>query len=81
MAVPPKPPPEPIETDEVKVITVGTTLWGLAFLALLPFYGWLEDEGYGRWPWICLTGFGLGLIGIVYVRRRRAGLRRAGLSR
>lgn len=76
MTVVRKPEPEPLETDDVRVITVGTILWAIAFLATLPFYGRLEDDGHGHWVWICLAGFGLGLVGIGYVRRRRAALRR-----
>jgi hypothetical protein len=77
--VPPhRPPaPEPIETDEVRVVTVGTLLWGLAFLALLPFAERLSAAGAGEWPWTCATGFGLGLLGIAYCRHRRAVLRRS----
>jgi hypothetical protein len=77
--VPPhRPPaPEPIETDEVRVVTVGTLLWGLAFLALLPFAERLSPAGAGQWLWTCATGFCLGLLGIVYCRHRRAVLRRS----
>ena len=43
----------------------------LAFIALLPFYGRLEDNGRTWWLWACLAGFGLGRFGIEYCRRRR----------
>ena len=48
-----------------------------AFLALLPFYGRLEETGRVWWLWTCLAGFGLGLFGLEYCRRRR-NRRRAG---
>ena len=52
-------------------VAVGTALWGLAFLALLPFRDDLAADGRERWLWTCLAGFGLGLYGVYYVRRRR----------
>jgi hypothetical protein len=74
---PAKPPPEPLETDDVKVITIGTGLWAVAFVVLIPFYGELQDDGNGWWLWTCAVGFGLGLIGIWYCRRRRDAIRRS----
>jgi hypothetical protein len=50
---------------------VGTGLWLLAFVALLPFYSRLEESGRLWWLWTCLAGFGLGLFGVEYCRRRR----------
>jgi hypothetical protein len=62
-------PPEPYEGDDVKVVTIGTVLWAVAFVALVPFYGQLARDGRGWWAWTCLAGFGLGLFGIEYCRR------------
>ena len=62
---------EPLDVDGVRTVEVGTALWLLGFLALLPFYGRLEDQGRTWWLWACLAGFGLGLIGLDYCRRRR----------
>lgn len=76
-----QPPVEPLQGDDVKVATVGTALWGLAFVALLPFYGRLTDAGRGWWLWTCLAGFGLGLFGVEYCRRRRAALERSARRR
>jgi hypothetical protein len=67
-------PPEPYEGDDVKVVTIGTVLWAVAFVALVPFYGQLARDGRGWWAWTCLAGFGLGLFGIEYCRRRRAAI-------
>ena len=36
---------EPLDLDGVRTIEVGTALWLLGFVALLPFYGRLEDDG------------------------------------
>jgi len=43
----------------------------VAFLLLLPFYGRLEENGNTWWLWTCLAGFGLGVIGWDYCRRRK----------
>lgn len=61
---------EPFDTDGVRTITVGTALWLVAFVALLPFYGRLEETGRTWWLWACMAGFGLGLFGIEICRRR-----------
>lgn len=62
---------EPLDVDGVRTVEVGVALWLLAFLALLPFYGRLEEAGNLWWLWTCLAGFGLGLFGLEYCRRRR----------
>jgi hypothetical protein len=62
---------QPLDVDGVRTVTVGLVLWLVAFVAMLPFYGMLRDSGRGWWPWTCLAGFGLGLLGLEYCRRRR----------
>jgi len=62
---------EPLDVDGVRTVLVGSIAWLVAFLALLPFYGELEAEGHTWWLWTCLAGFGLGLFGYEYCRRRR----------
>jgi hypothetical protein len=61
----------PLDVDGVRTIEVGVVLWLIGFLALLPFYGRLQDTGRDWWLWTCLAGFGLGLIGLEICRRRR----------
>ncbi|HWM73354.1 MAG TPA: DUF2530 domain-containing protein [Nocardioides sp.] len=63
---------EPLDVDGVRTVQVGTAVFFVAFLALLPFYGRLEDDGHTWWLWMCLAGMGLGLFGLEYCRRRRA---------
>ena len=63
---------EPLDLDGVRTVEVGTVLWLVAFLALLPFYGRLEETGRLWWLWACMAGFGLGLFGIEICRKRRA---------
>jgi hypothetical protein len=75
MRPPRRPDPQPLETDDVTVITVGTVLWGVALVVTTALHGRLGDEGRTSWAWISAAGFVLGLLGIRYVRRRRAALR------
>lgn len=62
---------DPLDVDGVRTIAVGTGLWLLAFVLLLPFYGRLEETDRVWWLWTCMAGFGLGIIGWDYCRRRR----------
>jgi hypothetical protein len=69
---------EPLDVDGVRTVAVGTALWVAAFLALLPFYGTLESTGRTWWLWTCVAGFGFGLLGLEYCRRRRQRLQQTG---
>ena len=61
----------PLDVDGTRTVAVGSGLFLLAFLALLPFRGDLADAGRSWWLWTCLAGFGLGVLGWEYCRRRR----------
>lgn len=62
---------DPLDVDGTRTVAVGTALWLVAFVLLLPFYGRLEASGRLWWLWTCLAGFGLGVLGWDYCRRRR----------
>lgn len=66
---------EPMDVDGVRAMTVGTIIWGVIAIALLPFLGNLESTGRVWWMWTAVAGFGLGLIGVEYCRRRKNALR------
>ncbi|MGZ8770693.1 MAG: DUF2530 domain-containing protein [Aeromicrobium sp.] len=66
---------EPMDVDGVRTMTVGTILWGVLAIALLPFLGNLESSGRTWWMWTAVAGFGLGLIGLEYCHRRKNALR------
>lgn len=61
----------PLDVDGVRTLLVGSILWALAFVMLLPFSGRLREDGQLWWLWTCVAGFGLGLLGWDFCRRRR----------
>jgi hypothetical protein len=63
--------PAPIDPSGVRTVQIGTAIFALAFLGLMPFWSRLEADGHLWWVWTCLTGTGLGLLGIDICRRRR----------
>jgi hypothetical protein len=56
--------------DVVKIIVVGMAIWLVAFLVLLlAFREQLEAHHTTYWLWTCLTGIGLGIVGMPYALR------------
>jgi Protein of unknown function (DUF2530) len=64
--------PPPAQLNARRIVAAGTLLWFVAFVALLPFYGWLGRHDHRIWLWTCLAGWILGLIGWSIMRRHRA---------
>lgn len=62
---------EPLDVDGVRTVQIGSAIFLLAFVALLPFYGRLAENDRTWWLWTCLAGFGLGLLGLEYCKRHR----------
>lgn len=62
---------DPLDVDGTRTVAVGSGLFLLTFVLLLPFYDRLESAGKTWWLWTCLAGFGLGVIGWAYCRHRR----------
>lgn len=65
-----------VDADGIRVVSVGTALFGVASIVLSLVRPQLDADGRGWWLGVCLSGFGLGLLGLLYcwrlVRRRRA---------
>jgi Kef-type K+ transport system membrane component KefB len=73
---------KPMEVDLARIVLVGTVLFAIAAVVLLAMHTSLTNSGHGRWPWIAVSGVGLGLFGFYYiVRRDRAIARDATASR
>ena len=61
----------PVQMNARRIVAVGTALWFVAFVVLLPFYDWLERHGHLIWLWTCLAGWLLGLLGWMIISRHR----------
>lgn len=70
------PDPLPLETDDVKVVLVGTVGWTVALVVLGVMR--LVDVGDVQvwWLGMCAYGIALGLFGVRYCRRRNAAIAR-----
>lgn len=69
--------PEPLEGNVTATVVTGIAIWLVLFLGQLPFYSWFSDHGHTWWIWTCAAGAGLGCVGLWYVRKREAAIRRA----
>jgi hypothetical protein len=66
--------PAAAQTDPRPIVVLGSALFFVAFLALLPFYSWLGEHQHHDWLWTALAGWLLGIVGWALMRRhRRAG--------
>jgi CHASE1-domain containing sensor protein len=54
----------------------GTALWAVIGLVLLLFRDSLARQHRTDWLWICLAGFGFGLVGLAVMIRHDANRRR-----
>ena len=64
--------PPAVQINARRIVASGTALFFVAFVALLPCYGWLGDHGHRIWLWTSLAGWILGLMGYSIMRRHRA---------
>jgi hypothetical protein len=72
--------PEPIAIDTIKVIAIGTALWGLALVVTLLVPALHEGDKHW-WPWTCVAAFLGGAFGLLYVRRGRGNAATSGARR
>ncbi len=71
-----RPDPPPLETNDLAVVLIGTSLWAGALLVLAVLE--LADLARVRGWWLGMCGYGvaLGLFGLYYVRRRQSAIAR-----
>lgn len=72
----PRPDPPPLETDDVKVVAVGTAAWALGLVVLLVLAVTGAADVSGWWLGMCGYGIALGLFGVRYCQRRHAAIER-----
>lgn len=63
--------PPAVQINARRIVAAGTLLWFVAFVALLPFYGWLGRHDHRVWLWTCLAGTILGASGWSIMTRHR----------
>jgi hypothetical protein len=73
-----RPDPPPLPYDGVRTVTVGTIIWLVALVVMLPFWSDLRSDGRLWWIATAAVGFGLGCLGILYCHRRSVRLRAQG---
>ncbi len=70
--------PRPLDVDGVRAVAVGTVVWAVLAVLAFAMRDRLAEAGNGWWLWVCVTGAGLGLLGLPYVVRRARAYRDAG---
>ncbi|MDP9101579.1 MAG: DUF2530 domain-containing protein [Actinomycetota bacterium] len=75
MAPPRRPDPEPLETDDVRTVALGTLAWAVA-LAVLSVVRLAGGSVRTWWLVMCGCGAVLGLMGVRYCQARRAAILR-----
>jgi hypothetical protein len=61
---------KPMEVDLARIVLIGVVLYAVAAVVLLSLHTSLTNAGHGRWPWVAVSGVGLGLLGLYYIKRR-----------
>lgn len=70
----------PVDADGVNAVALGTVAWIIALVVLLLFFrDSLAAADASWWIWVCAVGAGLGVVGLLYVTRRREAYRRHAL--
>ena len=68
-----RPDPEPLETDDVKIVAAGATVWAIAFVVVLVMR-LAGSDIHDWWLEMCAAGALLGVVGVRYCVRRRNAL-------
>ena len=66
----------PLDVDAVWTIRVGTAVWALVLVVMLPFAGRLADDDRTWWLWTAVAGVVLGLAGVAFTTHRHRRIQR-----
>jgi hypothetical protein len=66
----PEEPLQPIQVDTVRIVLAGMGGWVLALVVVLAVPA-LHSGDRSWWPWACVSGLVLGLVGLTYLLRGR----------
>ena len=61
---------QPVAVPMTRIVEIGMGLWALA-LAVVLVVPSLHEGSRSWWPWCCVAGIVLGMIGYAYLRRGR----------
>ena len=61
---------EPIETDGINLLYIGTFLFALSTFGIIYQPNWIDDQTQSVWLKVTMMGTILGLIGLRIVKRR-----------
>lgn len=67
---------QPLSWSTGRIVLAGIALWAVALVVTLLVPS-LHSGDRSWWPWTCVAGIGLGLLGYLYVRRGRGNARGA----
>jgi hypothetical protein len=81
MTAPPRPPLEPMRTNDYAPVIAGLVGWVIAFVVLLVRHGEMATRGQGWWLWVTVTGFAGGLWGLLLVALNHRSARRRQVRR
>lgn len=70
------PDPEPMQTDDERVVLIGTVGWVLALVVLVVLRVTGATDVQDWWLGMCGYGIALGLFGMRYCQRRHAAIER-----
>lgn len=73
---PRRPDPEPLETNDVRIVAIGGLAWAVALVVLAVGRLAGNDAIQGWWLTMCACGAVLGVIGVRYCQRRRDAIAR-----
>jgi hypothetical protein len=59
----------------VAAVTLGTVVWAVLLVVAIALHTTLRSHGHLWWIAVAAVGFGLGLMGIAYCRRRAGRIR------
>ena len=63
-----RPPPPPLEANDVLVTAIGTAAWAVALVVLLILRDQIPPSEQW-WIWVCVAGVAMGLFALWYVPR------------
>lgn len=65
-------PVAPLDVDGFTVTILGLVAFAVASVLAAIFHTDLQQHGNGWWLGVCVSGFGLGLVGLAYCLHRRS---------